>query len=252
MENNVAVIVNTNSNYEDLWPIFYSELIKYWPNHPKLYTFSDRPNDCVYLGYISLMTGTTLLYNKDQCFRDQYLSCIKQVPEKYVITFNEDYVLYNFVDFDKLKEYINILDTTDYSFIRLTSTSENHVDKYMSGLYHIPFYSNNLYSQTVSIWKTRTLEKIHEKGPQLHIGSRGEKEGSFEFNANQTCMSLGIEGLVHWNKEPKRGIAHYDNNIVPYIASALIKGKWNLSEYSKELTPLIKKYNIDTSIRGIY
>ena len=47
-------------------------------------------------------------------------------------------------------------------------------------------------------------------------------------------------------------MCHYDSEIVPYIASALVKGKWNMSEYSKELIPLIDKYNININERGIY
>lgn len=243
---NLAFIVNTNHNYKDILPMFYGQLRTYYTGG-EVYTFidSEEPSPEVH-------TSTILRYDSGVCFRDQYLSCIKQVPEKYCITMNDDYILYNSIDFDRIKEYINILETTDYSFIRFTSTNENHGDKYTSGLYYVPFYSSNLYSQTASIWKTRTLEKIHEKGPQLHIGTRGDTEGHFEFNANQTCMSLGIEGLVHWNGEPKRGQAHYDNDVFPYIASALVKGKWNLREYKKELEPLLQKYNIDPNIRGIF
>lgn len=243
---NLAFVVNTNSNYKDILPMFYGQLRTYYSDGG-VYTFTDggEPDPCVH-------GSTVIYYNKEVCFKDQYLSCIKQVPEKYCITLNDDYILYDSIDFDKIKEYINILETTDYSFIRFTSTNENHGDKYVSGLYYVPFYSSNLYSQTASIWKTRTLEKIHDKGPQLHIGTRGDTEGHFEFNANQTCMSLGIEGLVHWNGEPKRGQAHYDNDVFPYIASALVKGKWNLREYKKELEPLLQKYNIDPNIRGIF
>ena len=36
------------------------------------------------------------------------------------------------------------------------------------------------------------------------------------------------------------------------IATAIIKGKWNLSEYPTELTPLLEKYNINPEVRGIH
>jgi hypothetical protein len=32
----------------------------------------------------------------------------------------------------------------------------------------------------------------------------------------------------------------------------LVKGKWNLSEYEEELLPLLKKYEVELSIRGVY
>jgi hypothetical protein len=251
----LAIVVNTNSNYKDIWPMFFGELRKYSPSinsytfvNSGVYEYSPGFQLCDYTG----VYRSIIYYDNSTCFRDQYLSCIKQVPEKYCLTMNDDYVLYNSIDFDKIKEYINILEKTDYSFVRFTSTDENHQDMYTSGLYKIPFYSSNLYSQTASIWKTRILEKIHEKGPQLHIGTRGDKDGHFEDSVNNICMSLGIQGLVCWNREKKRGIAHYDSNIFPYIASALVRGKWNIKEYSEELMPLIKKYNIDISKRGIY
>lgn len=255
LRNDLAIVVNTNSNYQDIWPIFFGEIRNFCPSlnsytfvNSGIYDYSPGFQLCDYTG----VCRQIIYYDDTICFRDQYLSCIKQVPEKYCITMNDDYILYNPIDFDRIKDYINILETTEYSFIRFTSTDENHTDRYMSDLYHIPFYSNNLYSQAASIWKTRILERVHEKGPQLHIGTRGDKDGHFEISANQTCMSLGIEGLVSWNGEPKRGRAHYDNNVFPYIASALVKGRWNLREYKRELEPLLQKYNINPNIRGIF
>jgi len=252
---NLAIIVNTNYKYRDLWPMYFGELEINFP-HKNIYTFVDNKDnhtgapDDFYNGipeYVKLIK-----YNYFDSFRDQYLGCLRQVPEKYVITMNDDYILYKPVDIDKIKEYINILETTDYSFVRFTSAADNHIEPFQKGLYKIPFYNPNLYSQTASLWKTRTLEKIHVNGPALHIGTRGEKDGHFEEHACKVCMNMGIEGLSCWNGEPKRGMSHYDNDVFPYIASALVKGKWNLSEYSNELQPLIKKYNIDTSVRGIY
>ena len=55
---------------------------------------------------------------------------------------------------------------------------------------------------------------------------------------------------VIFNNEPKRGLYHHDSSIFPFIASALVRGKWNLSEYSNELIPLVLEYNIDLSLRG--
>ena len=49
----------------------------------------------------------------------------------------------------------------------------------------------------------------------------------------------------------KRGLYHYDSTIFPYIATAINKGKWNMSEYSKELDFLFKEYNVNPFERGI-
>jgi hypothetical protein len=39
--------------------------------------------------------------------------------------------------------------------------------------------------------------------------------------------------------------------VFPYIATAINKGKWNMSEYSKELDFLFKEYNVNPFERGI-
>jgi len=43
---------------------------------------------------------------------------------------------------------------------------------------------------------------------------------------------------------------HWDSSIYPYVATAIVKGKWNTSQYSKELNILFKDYDIDPSVRG--
>lgn len=241
--NDLALVVNTNSCNSDVWSMFYGQLEKFWPKC-KSYTFSD----------IEVPFDTkTILYDSNLSFRDQYLSCIKQVSEKYVLCLNEDYIIFDNINFDKLNEYLEILILTGYQFIRFTSTKEFHTKSILSPtLYPIPFYSNNLYSQTLSLWKTRTLEQIHEKTPNGEIGSKGEQLGHFEVLANNTCMKLGIDGLCHYDNEPQRGKAHFDCNVIPYICSMLIKGKVNMFEYKKELQPLINEYKFSTSTRGIY
>jgi hypothetical protein len=57
--------------------------------------------------------------------------------------------------------------------------------------------------------------------------------------------------LSHYDNELKRGGNHYDSNVYPYIATALVKGKWIISEYSDQLTKLLINYNIDQNKRGI-
>jgi len=72
----------------------------------------------------------------------------------------------------------------------------------------------------------------------------------FEPAATKTCRELGIQGLVCYHGEPKRGKYHHDTSVFPYIATALVKGRWNVSEYREELEPLLVEYNIDEHHRG--
>jgi len=69
-------------------------------------------------------------------------------------------------------------------------------------------------------------------------------EQQFETAATDTCRSLGVQGLYHYDNVLKRGMHHYDSSVFPYTASALVKGKW-CSEYKNELTELLRMYDID-------
>lgn len=241
--NDLALVVNTNSCNSDIWEMFYEQLNKYWPENNS-YSFCD----------INIPYNTkTILYDINLSYRDQYLSCIKQIKEKYCLSFNEDYIIYNILEFDTILKYINILESSSYSFIRFTSTKEFHTTKKVTDtLREVPFYSSNVFSQTLTLWKTSVLKEIHEKTPNGEIGIKGETKGHFEQFANQTCLRLGIDGLCHYDNEPKRGQVHFDNRVIPYIASMLVKGKVNISEYKKELQPLINEYKFSTAARGIY
>ena len=45
-------------------------------------------------------------------------------------------------------------------------------------------------------------------------------------------------------------MSHWDSKVYPYVATAIVKGKWNYSEYESELSSLHKEYNVDKNIRG--
>jgi hypothetical protein len=43
---------------------------------------------------------------------------------------------------------------------------------------------------------------------------------------------------------------HWDSGIYPYIATAIVKGKWDYECYSSELEDILSKYGINPDIRG--
>jgi hypothetical protein len=63
--------------------------------------------------------------------------------------------------------------------------------------------------------------------------------------------SNNISGLYYYQNEFKRGGNHYNSSIYPYIATALVKGKWNTLEYGEELSSMFNDYHINPIIRGV-
>ena len=241
----LCLVINTYSKYSDLWPMFFDSLEEYLPSL-KRYVFVDEgePDE----------NSTTVHYDSANLFRTQFLSCIKEVSEEYCIFISEDYIMYDAPKMDLIEKYKNILDEDKkLSFIRFAKGIEFYEPEYKS---HDDLYVlNNLfpyfYSQTAAIWRTRDLERIFLNSDESHIANE-DYENSFEWRATAVCGILDIQGLFCYNGEAKRGIYHYDSAVFPYVATALVKGKWNLSEYKKELEPLLKKYNIDVNNRGTY
>ena len=242
----LAVVVNTHSSCTDVWPMFFGQLEKHLG---KLQTYVFTNNEDGLPDYVS-----PVLYKEEDKYRTQYLNCLKSVREPFILHLNEDYILYNDVDFSKIRSCLQVLATNrELCCVRFTRGPNFTNDKFRDGLHYLTHDKEYFFSQTAGLWNKDLLEKIHELGPDTHIGVNGAQYGHFEEDANRVCKDLNLTGLIAYNDEPLRhNAAHHDSSIFPYIATAIVKGKWNLSEYSLELLPLLEKYNIDPTRRGVY
>ena len=251
MSNNgkLALVINTVYKNRDLWKMFFDKLEEHCDLSvfTKKYVFVDKANEDIPEGY------ETLFYTSNT-YRDQFSSCIDKVEEEFCLYISEDYVLYDKVDTKALTEFADVMGRRqDVLYARMHKGSVvdamsipfgGHKDLYIVDK-TVPYF----YSQIAAIWKTRDLETIHKQAPNAHIGNI-DGMNSFEWKANGTALEFNTFGLYAYRGEKKRGLYHYDSAVFPYIATALVKGRWNMSEYRQELTPLIEKYGIDVSIRG--
>ena len=246
----IALVINTISKNKDIWNMFFNQIEKHVPSSffAKKYIFVDKTEAALPDDY------EVIYYDTSKKYRDQFLTGISQVQEEYCIYISEDYILYENIAGDLIKEYATVLNNNpQLSFVRFVKGGIINIPfpcfqgrKDLFELHHsIPYF----YTNQAAVWKTRDLEKIHYHGPNLHIANM-DYENSFEWRATKTCQELDIKGLFCYHGEPKRGMYHYDSTVFPHVATALVKGKWNLSEYTKELSPLIEEYKIDTSQRG--
>jgi len=248
----LCLIVNSVAKNSDVWEMFFDKIEQHTP--PDLfnqkYLFVDECGDNCPDDY------EVKLFDKSKMYREQFWSCVRQVPEKYCVYISEDYILYDDVRGSLIEGYIDTLENNpDLSFVRFVKGGVVSLDypnyKSHSDLYQLYNFFPYFYTNQAAVWKTRALELIHEQGPNLHIAN-ADYENSFEYQASQTCERLGINGVFCYYGEPKRGMYHYDSSVFPHICTALVKGKWNLKEYEAELQPLLEKYNIDVTQRGVF
>lgn len=233
--NDIALIIDTNSNYSDVWSPCFGRLDRHCHDIKK-YAFTDSsdniPKDI-----------TPILYDNSDSYRNQFLSCIKQISETYVLYTSEDYILYDNVKLNEIHNLCQILDSKNFNFVKLLKGPE-HTTPYIENLFEIDRNDRNFFAQQASVWNTRDFENVFNAAPSSNTRMHHEPMGS------SICRSLGYNGLQYYSGSPKRGSAHYDSEIFPYIATAVVKGLWNLSEYYVEMQDVFKEYNIDPSKRG--
>lgn len=227
-------VVYTNSKCSDLWEMFISQNRKHlnWPIFfitDKLIT--NHPEDSQYL------------YNENDNYSEIWIAALKKINTDCFIYLQEDFILYDNVNIGKINEYTNFLKNSDYSFVRLIKSGEVN-NKITDTLYEISFDNPYIFAMQATVWKTsdyiNILENVNE--PKW-LETDKYKQYMFENR---------IKGLCHYNNEAKRGGNHYDSDVYPYIATALVKGKWIISEYGDTLIDLLNEYNININIRGTY
>ena len=104
-------------------------------------------------------------------------------------------------------------------------------------------FSYNCYSMQPTIWKKKDFISLYLKCGNSRFG-----EGIEYSNAMNI---LGMNGVYYFNDDPKRiSSDHYDSSIFPYIATAVVKGKWNYNQYVNELQSVFTEYGIDMNKRG--
>jgi len=222
-------IVYTNSNCKDVFNIFKAqhELLCNLP----LFVISDQDGDHTY-------------ENKDPYYK-HWLDAIEKIDEDYFIYNQEDFILYDTVRVDvleRLKKFL--IDNPRYSFVRLIKSGRNLPEVPVEDkIYPVGFNSYPLYSMQATIWNKQKFIALYEDTKQ---------EKWFESETyEESCKRLNIEGVYYYDGESRRG-GHYDSSVYPYIATAVVKGKWNLSEYYNELYPLLVKNNINITKRGVF
>jgi len=232
-------IVYTNSKCSDLWEMFIGENNKYC-NIP-LYFISDVE--------IPEKKYMTYIYTNDQPYYKVWIKAINRFLGTYInnvffIYLQEDFILYDKVNEDRIDEYTNFLkNNQEYSFVRLLKSGRLGDKKITETLYEIESSNGNIFAMQATIWRTEDFIKLYNE----------VKDNKWFENENyrKTMINLNMKGLYHYDGEEKRGKQHWNSNTYPNISTALIKGKWNLSEYNKELSSLLTKHNIDPNKRGI-
>jgi len=225
----VKIITYTHTDYKWVWPLWFGQTDKYLKDFEKIIfvdtLHKDIPN------YYKVIE-----YNDSKKYTQRVVECLEHLnPDDIIIFHHEDMFLYDKPNLKLLDEFINLIKTDKAHLIKLLRAGDAlHKSSIHPNLYSNP---NNLkFCIQPTICKVSTLLSIYSSTP-------GDSIWEFESNA---CNSPNITNSYFcYTGEPLRGRAHYDSKLYPYIATAVVKGKWNLSEYPNELKSLFNEYKIN-------
>jgi len=232
-----TIVVYTHTDVKDVWLPFFGQTEKWLSNYKKI-VFVNKDDCEIPSDY------RKIFYDDKKIYRERLKSCLSQIDDEMLIFHHEDMFLYNKPNYSKIEEYTEYLRETNKSFIKLIK-SGNDVgisDKNYSDLMLNDKYFEYIFSIQPTIWKTTKFLEMVEH-------SEGNNIWEFEVAAQKTCRDRNIFGYYVDDNGKKRGDHHWDSIIYPYVATAVVKGKWNTKEYPNELKYVFEKYNINLKTR---
>ena len=237
----LSIVMYSHSEYSDVWKMFFGQINEHFHGTAiKKYIIADKGMDKVPETWNLIQYDEALPYNK------RVAQGLDEIDTEYCIFHHEDMPLYSRPDFVKLDLCKKLLEEDDLDYIKLIKGGESRDIPYKEhdGLFKIPHNSQYIFAVQPTLWKVDSLKLVYEK-------TMVDSIRDFEPRAQEVCKYFKINGLYTHNGEPKRGEFHWDTDVYPYVATAIVKGKWNLSQYEKELGMLLRKYIIDPEERGV-
>lgn len=227
MTTDIAILIASCDKYQDLWSPFFTLFFKYW-------------QDCPYPVYLGSnhLTYTdsrvkTITVGDDRDWSSGFRKMLEQIPHLYVIVLLEDYLLYQPVNTDKIRELASYMKNKRAGVLRLfpcpgpdVPCQENHeVGEIRKGAE----YSLSLQA---AIWDRQVL---------LSLLREGETPWQLEVLGSKRTNALNVPFL-----SVKRNNNH--DYPIPYFCTAVVKGKW-----IPDAVKLCKKegINIDLTVRPL-
>ena len=236
----ICHVTFTHSDCADVWSLYFPQMEKYFQsgmNHYVLLNSEDNriPDVC-----------QQIIYNDQRPYPERLYQCLKQLGDfEYIFFDHEDMFLYDHPIMSKLQEYYLLCKNREFDHIRLIKGGDATYEpvKNCPSLYRFSLKSKWIFSIQPSFWHRETLMAIIEKNLNANIWE-------LETRSQKVVRKLGLRAAFSYRAGQRRGTHHFDNSVYPYIATAIGKGKWNLSEYGVELEPLLRQHNIDYQSRG--
>ena len=233
--NNLSLLTYTHTNTKDVHPAYFGRLEKYFPSLKNSFVTCNEKIDYT----------NCIVYDDSKTHGTQMINALKQIPTDYVIYAQEDYILFDYVKVDELNKLIEYMESDkEIPFIRLIQSGLGNVTKqYNEDLAYLDSDWEYYFSTQITIWRKDILM-------QMYLNSNPEKITSTEVHLVQSLRDISKNGLFHLKRGNQIG-GHFNSYAYPYIATGVVKGKWNYAEYESDLQDVFFEYEINPFERGI-
>jgi hypothetical protein len=231
----IAQIAYTNSNCRDLWEMFIKQNRRH--TQMPLYMVSDvQPENCGY--------EDVLIYQNSDPYYKVWSDAVQKFGGEYFIYLQEDFLLYADVNQQKIDEFVEFLKKhPEYSFVRLLKSGSLGSKKLADDLYEIEASNSNIFAMQATIWRSTDYQKL--------MNVTKESRWLETSNYRDKMIAMNMKGAYYYGGESRIGKMHYDSRVYPYIATALVRGNWDMSEYGMKLGNILAEHHIDLNRRGI-
>ena len=233
----IAYIFYSHHEYSDVWNMMKKQTDKFLPNEKK-YLFTNE------VGEFNFDDWEVVTYDDSLPYNLRVAECLNSVEEDVVIFHHEDMFLLSKPKKDVINDLAEMIVKKEAHLIKLIKAQyKPEQDRSIRNNIHV--CPKNLY---FAIQPTIVSKKILQN---IYRNVEAPNIWKFEEDAGVYVASRNLKSYYyHTGEELKRGMFHWDSIVYPYIATAIVKGKWDYEHYKNELTSLLQKYNIDPSIRG--
>jgi hypothetical protein len=241
---NLAVVTWTNIEYEDVFPAYFGNIKKYFPEIKTSYVLINQ------LSEVISDENLQLVNSENDSYAGRLLGCLEHVEEEYFLYMQEDFLLYDKVDIKEFNRCFKYLKESDCSCVRMIRSNCNSLDnKEAKNIYKISHNEKPdlSFTQQPSIWKKKDFVEIITS---LNPKTFRDLESYGSYNASAVMAEMGLYSSFYFDEKSGPRGGHFDSRVFPYIATALIKGKWNRIEYPEELAVIAEEYGIDLEERG--
>jgi hypothetical protein len=220
------ILLYSHSDYDYVWPV-WSRQTERFLGDVKTSFFVNKETE-----QSKVFKNTDFyFYDDSHAYTDRMSSLLKKLPLDEVVLFqHEDMFLYDFPDIFLLEQFAGFVREGKADSIQLIRTTPGLEPSIIDeNLYFLP---ENL--------KFCIQPTLVTAGKLFEIFSKAKNTNIWDFERWCTRNCGNLNSYFFYSGENKRGLDHYDSKIYPYIATAIVKGKWNFKEYEKELSEILK------------